>query len=45
MTSFAESSDRIVAAANSAAYETIIFIGHNGPVGLGDCPEDPCGKD
>jgi uncharacterized protein (TIGR04168 family) len=45
VTSFAESSDRIVAAANSAAYETIIFIGHNGPVGLGDRPEDPCGKD
>lgn len=45
VTSFAESSDRIVAAANSAAYETIIFIGHNGPVGLGDRPEDLCGKD
>jgi uncharacterized protein (TIGR04168 family) len=45
VTSFKESSDRIVAAANSAAYETIIFIGHNGPVGLGDRPEDPCGKD
>ncbi len=45
VTSFAESSDRIVAAANSAAHETIIFIGHNGPVGLGDRPEDPCGKD
>jgi uncharacterized protein (TIGR04168 family) len=45
VTSFAESSDRIVAAANSVAYETIIFIGHNGPVGLGDRPEDPCGKD
>jgi uncharacterized protein (TIGR04168 family) len=45
VTSFKESCDRIVAAANSAAYETIIFIGHNGPVGLGDRPEDPCGKD
>lgn len=42
---FEESCDRIVAAANSAAYETIIFIGHNGPVGLGSSPEDPCGKD
>jgi uncharacterized protein (TIGR04168 family) len=45
VTSFKESCDRIVAAANSTAYETIIFIGHNGPVGLGDRPEDPCGKD
>jgi len=45
VTSFKESSDRIVAAANSTAYETIIFMGHNGPVGLGDRPEDPCGKD
>jgi len=43
--SFAESTARIVAAANSAAYETIIFMGHNGPTGLGELPEDPCGKD
>ncbi|HEY9743584.1 MAG TPA: TIGR04168 family protein [Coleofasciculaceae cyanobacterium] len=42
---FEESVERIVAAAKSAAYETIIFMGHNGPVGLGDRPEDPCGKD
>lgn len=42
---FAESSDRIVAAAKSAAHETIVFIGHNGPTGLGEEPEDPCGKD
>ena len=43
--SFEESTARMVAAASSAAYETVIFIGHNGPVGLGDRPEDPCGKD
>ncbi|MBW4645517.1 MAG: TIGR04168 family protein [Goleter apudmare HA4340-LM2] len=40
-----ESADRIVAAVKSAAYKTIIFLGHNGPSGLGDRPEDPCGKD
>ncbi|MGF1675162.1 MAG: TIGR04168 family protein, partial [Rivularia sp. (in: cyanobacteria)] len=40
-----ESTSRIMAAVNSAAYETIIFLGHNGPSGLGDKPEDPCGKD
>ena len=42
---FEESTARIVAAASSAAKETVIFIGHNGPVGLGDRAEDPCGKD
>ena len=45
VTSFEESTARILAAANRAACETIIFLGHNGPTGLGDRPEDPCGKD
>ncbi len=43
--SFEESTARMVAMANSAASETVIFLGHNGPVGLGDRAEDPCGKD
>lgn len=43
--SFAESTERIVAAARGAAYDTVIFLGHNGPKGLGSHPEDPCGKD
>ena len=43
--SFAESTTRIVAAAKDTTYDTIIFIGHNGPTGLGDRPEDTCGKD
>ena len=42
---FAESTTRILAAAQETAYDTIIFIGHNGPTGLGDRPEDTCGKD
>ena len=42
---FAESTTRIVTAANNTAYDTIIFIGHNGPTGLGDRPEDTCGRD
>ncbi|MGB7440385.1 MAG: TIGR04168 family protein, partial [Coleofasciculaceae cyanobacterium] len=42
---FAESTERIMTAVQSAAYETIIFVGHNGPTGLGVEPEDPCGKD
>ncbi|WP_009632155.1 TIGR04168 family protein [Synechocystis sp. PCC 7509] len=45
VTSFAESTAKIVAAAETAAYETIIFLGHNGPVGLGSNADDPCGKD
>lgn len=43
--SFTESTARIVAAANSTACETVIFLGHNGPTGLGDRADDPCGKD
>ncbi|MFB2893860.1 TIGR04168 family protein [Aerosakkonemataceae cyanobacterium BLCC-F50] len=42
---FAQSTERIMAAVNDAAYDTIIFLGHNGPLGLGDRPEDPCGRD
>jgi len=45
VTSFAESTEKMIAATKSAAYETVIFLGHNGPVGLGDRPDDPCGKD
>src|SRR6478672_3661204 len=45
VSSFAESAERIIAAAQSAACETVIFLGHNGPTGLGDRPEDLCGKD
>lgn len=45
VTSFEESTARIMAAVDSAAYNTVIFLGHNGPIGLGDRPQDPCGKD
>lgn len=45
ITSFADSTARIVAAAETAAFETVIFIGHSGPQGLGDQAEAPCGKD
>ncbi len=43
--SFAESAKRIAGAIATATCETILIIGHNGPAGLGDRPEDPCGKD
>ncbi len=45
VSNFAESTARIVAAAQDATGESVIFIGHCGPFGLGDRPEDPCGKD
>lgn len=45
VTSMEESTAVILKAAKSAAHDTIIFLGHNGPSGLGDRPEDPCGKD
>ncbi|NJO77477.1 MAG: TIGR04168 family protein [Cyanobacteria bacterium RM1_2_2] len=43
--SFAASTAKIVAAAASTTSETVLFIGHCGPKGLGEQPEDPCGKD
>lgn len=45
VSSLAQSRDRILAAAQSADTDTVIFLGHNGPTGLGSRPEDPCGKD
>ncbi|MGB7416423.1 MAG: TIGR04168 family protein, partial [Thermosynechococcaceae cyanobacterium] len=42
---FEESAQRIENAANAAAHDTLIFLGHNGPAGLGKEPEDTCGKD
>jgi uncharacterized protein (TIGR04168 family) len=43
--SFAESADLIVAAAQATTHDNLLMIGHNGPTGLGEKPEDPCGKD
>jgi uncharacterized protein (TIGR04168 family) len=42
---FEESTAKIVAAAKDTLCDTIIFIGHNGPYGLGDTAESICGKD
>ncbi len=42
---WADSTARIVQAVDAAAHDTVIFIGHCGPLGLGDCPESPCGRD
>ncbi|MBD2443942.1 TIGR04168 family protein [Dolichospermum sp. FACHB-1091] len=45
VSSLEESADKIVKAAKTATCDNIIFLGHNGPSGLGDRAEDPCGKD
>ena len=42
---FDESIDRMVAAIRKAACNTLIFVGHCGPAGLGDRADDPCGRD
>jgi uncharacterized protein (TIGR04168 family) len=42
---FEESTARILASAQSATQDTLIFVGHCGPKGLGALPSDPCGKD
>lgn len=43
--SWEASTDRIVDAVKQTESDTILLIGHNGPTGLGDQPDDPCGKD
>lgn len=45
VSSFEESTTKMVAAAKSTSYETLLFVGHCGPTGLGGRPEDPCGRD
>jgi uncharacterized protein (TIGR04168 family) len=45
VTSFEDSTARIVSAASDAAFNTVIFLGHCGPKGLGNLPESPCGRD
>jgi len=43
--SFEESARLIAGAAADADCENVIFLGHTGPTGLGEAPEDPCGRD
>lgn len=42
---FDESLSRMQQAIDAATYDTLIFVGHCGPTGLGDAPESPCGRD
>jgi uncharacterized protein (TIGR04168 family) len=40
-----ESTRRILQALRSAKTQSVIIVGHNGPLGLGSTAVDPCGKD
>lgn len=43
--SFEESTQKIVESARNSQHQNLIFIGHNGPQGLGDLPGSICGRD
>lgn len=45
VTGFNDSTQLILNSVKNTALDTIIFLGHNGPTGLGDRPESICGKD
>lgn len=45
MGNFQESQAKIEAMALGSPHDTVIFLGHNGPTGLGDQPESICGRD
>ena len=42
---FADSIAKQVEAIKQSAHDSLIFLGHTGPIGMGDKPEDPCGRD
>jgi uncharacterized protein (TIGR04168 family) len=42
---FSQSIAQIIASVQATSYNTVIFLGHNGPYGLGNNPEDTCGRD
>lgn len=42
---FDASTQRMMEAVKATTYSTTIFLGHNGPKGLGDQPHDACGRD
>lgn len=45
VSNFQDSITQIVTAAQATTCDRLIFLGHNGPTGLGDRPEDICGQD
>ncbi|MGK7881173.1 MAG: TIGR04168 family protein [Crocosphaera sp.] len=45
VSSFKDSTEKIMSAVQETSEQNVIFLGHNGPAGLGKDPEDICGKD
>ncbi|QUS62048.1 TIGR04168 family protein [Synechocystis sp. PCC 7339] len=45
MENFTQSQTQIAATALASPHETLIFLAHNGPTGLGNHPESICGRD
>ncbi len=45
VSNFKESTAKIMSAVQETSEDNIIFLGHNGPTGLGEHPEAICGKD
>ncbi|MEG3438980.1 TIGR04168 family protein [Pannus brasiliensis CCIBt3594] len=45
VSNFEESIEKILENVRETAHDTLIFLGHNGPLGLGDEPESICGRD
>lgn len=39
------SARKMTEAVERSQYNTVVFLSHSGPLGLGDQPSDPCGKD
>lgn len=45
ITNFKDSASKMIASARATTADRLIFLGHNGPTGLGDRAEDICGRD
>jgi uncharacterized protein (TIGR04168 family) len=45
VSSMQDSGDRMIQSAQQTQHKTLLFLSHNGPAGLGNQPEDPCGRD
>lgn len=43
--SFEQSVEKMNQVVDSTAFDTLLFVGHCGPTGLGDRPESTCGRD
>lgn len=45
ITGMRHSTSKLEEAVVNSSHDSIVFLSHSGPIGLGDQPSDPCGKD